>query len=1118
MKSLRPLSVLCLVCVVSPALGQRKEMIYLASSPALSPDGKTVVFSWKGDIWSAPSRGGEARQLTRHPARDLEPRFSPDGKQIAFTSDRHGSQQVYAMPAEGGVPERLTFHTAGYALHEWYPDGEALLVSGSRDHFWRDSRRFFRVSRSERAPERLLFDAHVRAGSLSPDGKRLLFTREGGSWWRKGYRGSRASQIWLYDLQAKEFTKLLDHESGCRSPLWKPNGKGFYYVGAQSGSFNLWEHDLKSGKQRQLTHFEDDSVVDPCLSRDGSTIVFRHLFDFYRFRPRRDKSPKRIELWTDADSERPRTENRALKEATEVAFSDDGLEMAFIAGGDLWVMDTVLREPRQITSTAEQESNAVLSPDGNTLLFVSDSGGQSDIWRARRHAPNKYWWQNETFQLDRITTDTETESRLTFSPDGSKIAFVKGNGDLWIADADGRNAKRLLESFNAPDYDWSPDGKWLVYAVSDSNFNRDIWVMPVDGSAKPYNLSRHPDNEYGPVWSPDGKIVAFTGRRRDTEIDIYYIWLTKGDHEMSKRDRSIREALEKMDKVRKKKETPSVGKDDAETTKTAKDETQAETEPTTPGLTAREVGEKKNEKEKKKEEQKELPKVVIDFDGIHERVKHVSIPDASERGLLWSHDSKKLAFTATIKGESGTYTLEFPDQLEPKLLSEKTGTWPRWIKEGNQIVWLSGGTPGSLSAAGKATSYSFETKQEIDLEARNRAGFILAWRYMRDSYYDGRLNNRDWDAVRRKYEDSAVRAPDGEVFASVVNLMLGELNGSHLGFSPSLDSWKSNDQWREETAHLGLRFAPDYPGPGLKVRDLLPEGPSDREKSHIEAGEVVLSIDGTTVTASMDLTAVLNGPLDRDIDLLVRDSEETTRNVTVRPISYLEARRLLRKKWIEDNRRAVDELSSNTLGYLHIPGMNWPSFQEFEREIYAQGAGKEGLIIDVRNNGGGFTTDHLLTVLCQPSHAITVPRGGSPGYPQDRRVYATWDKPIVVLCNQNSFSNAEIFSHAIKTLKRGQLVGVRTAGGVISTGRRRILDLGTLRMPYRGWFTIGEGEDMELNGAVPHHILWPQPGEIPAGKDVQLQKAIEVLLEEVKATPKPPRPRFRHDTGARQPS
>jgi len=458
------------------------------------------------------------------------------------------------MPAQGGKPEQLTYHTSGYRLEDWYPDGQSLLVSGSRVHFWTGSQRHFRVQRHEHSAEKLVFDAYGGYGTVSPEGKRILFTRESARWWRKGYYGPNASQIWMYDIESKEFTKLLEHERGSRYPLWKSDGSGFYYVGAKSGSFNLWEYNLETGAERQLTQFEDDSVLIPCLSRDGSTIVFRHLFDFYRYHPTANAVPERIDIWNAGDQITPRIERRTQERANEVAFSKDGLEVAFIAGGDLWVMDTELREPRQITDTPEEELEPVFSPDGNFILFVSDQGGQSDIWKAKRADEEKYWWQNEEFKLERLTQDAEVDLRLRFNPEGSRFAFVKGSGDLWTMDTEGKDAKKLLDSWSVPQYDWSPDGKWIVYAIRDSDYNRDIWLISTDGSGEPFNLSKHPDNEFDPVWSPNGKLIAFTGRRVDREVDIFFVWLAKEDNEKTKRDRTIEKALEKMKKVRKKKE------------------------------------------------------------------------------------------------------------------------------------------------------------------------------------------------------------------------------------------------------------------------------------------------------------------------------------------------------------------------------------------------------------------------------------------------------------------------------------------------------------------------------------------------------------------------------------
>jgi tricorn protease len=339
-------------------------------------------------------------------------------------------------------------------------------------------------------------------------------------------------------------------------------------------------------------------------------------------------------------------------------------------------------------------------------------------------------------------------------------------------------------------------------------------------------------------------------------------------------------------------------------------------------------------------------------------------------------------------------------------------------------------------------------------------------------------------------------------------MMLGELNASHLGFSPSLSS-PSGQGWKDVTPHLGIRWDRSHPGPGLRILDIVPGTPADRAVHELEAGGVIAKIDGKNVGPGTNLAILLNGRLDRNITLTVVEGPEKTRDVTLRPIAYTSIHNHLYNKWIRDNLAKVERASDGTLGYLHVRSMNWTSFLTFERELYSAGAGKDGLVIDVRENGGGFTADYLLTALTQPLHAITVGRGGGPGYPQDRKVYASWNKPIVVLCNQNSFSNAEIFAHAIKTLKRGKVVGVRTAGGVISTSHRSIMDLGNLRTPLRGWYVLGTGEDMERNGAVPDVILWPAPGDMPAGRDEQLTKAIEVLSADVRAWKARPRPKLR---------
>jgi tricorn protease len=1147
LRALLPLALALLGLGAFAGPGAARTPIRLAQDPALSPDGRTLVFSWLGDLWTASATGGAARPLTRHPGRDTSPVFSPDGSRLAFLSDRETGPQIFLLPAAGGLPERLTTHSEGYTLDGWYPDGSALLVNAERDfsHYPRSGQRFFRVPLTGPAGDQPIFDDYGRTGDLSPDGRRLLFTREGEQATRKGYRGSQASQIWLYDTTAGSFTQLIAEETSARFPLWRPDGRGFYFTTGRSGSVNLWEYELAGARQTQLTRFTDDPVTSPVVARDGRTIVFRHLFDLYRFEPGSRREPARLDLWTDLETGAAGLERRLLTSVSEVSFSSDGLEVAFIAGGDLWVMDTLLREPRQITRTPETERDPQFAPDGNTIAYISDQDGQSDLWQAARARPEQYWWRNDTFTLTRLTEDSAVEQDLKWSPDGRQLAFIQGNGDLCALDLASRATRRVLPSWNRPDYQWSPDGRWFAAAFYDTDFNRDIWLLRADGTGTPYNLSRHPDNESDPVWSPDGRMIAFTGRRVGEEVDIYYVRLRAEDEGRTRRARTLEKAVDKLAKSRKKapartekKSAPASSKSGR--TATAAEETSDSAAPDRPAGASSAAAARR------------LPEVKIDFDRIHERIHRLSIANSTERDLLWSPDSKKLAFSATVDGRRGTYTVEFPDELRPKLLCAETGSQGRWLENGNQIVWRSGparaagdddeatprpgppaapatpaptptpapapspgsadgSVPASVSDSGRVTRFPFRVAHETDLAAKHRAAFDLAWRTMRDSWYDERLGNRNWDEVRRKYRDAAT-SPDPQNLATVINLMLGELNGSHLGFTLRPASGESAASWSPVTAHLGVRWDHTHAGPGLKVRDVIPDGPAARRGGLLSAGDVVLSIDETAIGPATDLARLLTGPSGREIRLRVANAAGSERDVAIEADRYSAIRALLYPKWVADNRAQVEKQSAGRLGYLHVRAMNQDSFLQFEQDLYAAGVGRDGLIIDVRDNGGGRTADLLLTALTQPAHAIAVPRGGGPGYPQDRKVFATWSKPIVVLCNQNSFSNAEIFAHAIKHLGRGQLVGVTTAGGVVSTGARTIMDLGTLRLPSRGWYRLQDGEDMELSGAVPHHVVWRQPGESAQGRDTQLDKAVEVLGRDVAAAAARPVPKLRKST------
>lgn len=1106
MMPLKTAKTVALVLTIFLISDNSEAAIQLAQQPNLSPDGKTLLFVRGGDIWQVPTRGGQASRVTSDATNESQPIFSPSGDRIAFVSNRTGSNQVYVMPATGGEPKQLTFHSEGYSLQDWYPDGKSLLVLASRDHHWKSASRFFQISASKRGPEELLFNGYGAEGKISPDGKTLLFVREGERWWRKGYLGSRSAQIWTFGLESGKFSKVVDTAAGDRSPVWNKDSQSFFYCsshGAKNGARNLWRCELEKKETMQLTDFEDDLVAMPTISADGKSIVFSKLFDLYSWYPEQANDAAKINIEITETGQKSDTYRRTLTSATDATFSKDGLEIAFISGGDLWVMETELKEPIRITNTAEFESDPIFVEEDNAILFVGWKDGQPDIWKVEREDPSLYWWQSEKFQLTQITDDAAKESDLQLSPNEQDLLFAHGRGDLRVLHMESGKARTLVDSFSSPSFDISPDGKWIVYSGTDNNFNSDIWIAPIDQKSEAVNISRHPDDEYGPKWSPDGSKIAFYGRRAEDEIDIYYVYLTRKDNDIDSRDRRLKKTLEALKKSRSK---PTSSTKPSESVKKS-----SETSPEGEKPDSKSAEKKTSEPEEKPEEKKttevakaktlNLPKVEIDFELIHRRLERLSNANSSERVLGWSPDGSKLIFTGSVKNESGTWYVSFPDGLTPKKITSSSGSIKGWLKSPDRMLWLVNGVPAAQPLSGTGKTYSFTAYQQLSRSERYRAGFDAAWMVMRDAWYDKNYGNHDWDEIRKKYKDAAFRARNMSELGQVITLMLGELNGSHLGFYPSSDlgaSSSSSGQWSISTAHLGVRFDDKHKGPGLKIKDVIAGGPAADTGSLLSVGEIILEIDGTKVKNGMDLTSVLNGRYSRDIELTVKPTgkKESERSVSIRPTSYSRIRSLLYEKWQDDNREMVAKLDKK-IGYLHIQGMNWSSFLEFERELFDVGYGKDGLIIDVRDNGGGSTTDHLLTALTQPEHSITVPRGGGPGYPQSRRVYATWSKPIVVLCNQNSYSNAEIFSHAIKNLGRGRVVGVPTAGGVISTGSATVMDVGRIRVPFRGWYVKSTGEDMELNGAKPNFTVWPKPAEIPNGKDRQLTKAVRVLQEDI---------------------
>ena len=1216
--------------------------LQLPRHPALSPDGSQLAFAHQGDLWVADVATGKAQRITAHDALDARPKWSPDGQWLAFSSNRHGNYDIFIVAAAGGTPQRITWHSDNERLIDWI-DQDRLLIGAQRDRrYSRNANGLWVAYRDGRTPT-ILADWAVMNASLSKDGSQLVYERGHGDPSRRAYRGAASSSLWTYDFGSNTHAELTVFDGNDLAPMLDATADWVYFLsdracpGNEAGrDLGLWKVKRSGGKPSLVYHAGDSSLRNAAIGNSGTTVVAELGAGLVSIDLASGKASA-LPVYGSYDTSTPAMHTRTVNSgASGIALSPDGESIAFVAAGDIYVLrkhEDIERCVRVTTDPAPDYS-PVWIEDGHALLFVSERDGNGEIYRVRTAgtpAPDLKeenggdakqaggapandaddaqeeveitpFWLARNFDFERLTNSAEDEGGLDLSPDGATLAWSVSPGSLVLGDPATCSVTRTITTgFEVPQYDWSPDSAWLVYSQPDNDFNYDIFLAraEVEGfdanepGVEPYNLTRHPDDDTAPRWSPDGRKIGFTSRRMMLdETDAWVVFLRAADNERTKRERleaveAEKKAKEKSAAANKKAaaktpELPPATPEDAllcgtwEGTASGPPPLPAEGMPfvmhallrgdkvvgelasmmfTGPlesaawnaatktlsfsfslpdaGRVSGEVvvdGDKMSgavtageelfpvaasrtssmsgleesaaaefqaaQDQAHADEQKNaVEEVVIDWEDLGQRLVRVTHREGNEDMVGWNSDSNKVYFnagtgtrlTSGTTAESGFFSVDIFEGKDENIESTAVSSFtlydktPFYVKAGKIV-------------GGKKT-YDFSVDYREDRLLVRDAVAHQVWRALDRMFYDPNFHGHDWAASLRKWLPLAMVASSNEDYGEMMNWMLGEMNASHMGYY-GFGSSSAKETDAPRMGLLGVLWDESYPGPGRKVAEVLAGTPAARSISTLRVDDVILSVNGVSYSAGDNWARLMSGLAGQDVVLEVSDSAGDKREVLLRPTSSLSG--ALYRRFEDQARTRVEQASNGRLGYIHIESMSTGPLIDFERLLFDAGHGKEGLVIDVRENGGGWTTDMIMTMLTTRDHAITIPRNGGEGYPQGRRIFAAWEKPVVVLCNENSYSNAEIFSWAIKTLGRGKLVGKQTYGAVISTGGASMLDGSFVRLPFRGWYVRdAKHTNMEHNGCPPDYPVENLPGDFVTGLDRQLEKAIEVGLQQL---------------------
>ena len=1060
-----------------------------------------IVFSYLGDIWTADENGQNVQRLTVNRARDVYGRFSPDGKWIAFSSDRNGNLDVYLIPAGGGQVKQLTHHSADDTVLGWSADSRSVMFSGNRGEDFMPQ--LYLVSTEGGMPTKAGTDMGVMA-SYSPDGQKLAYNQKTQAYWRKYYRGSMQSDIMVMDVAAKKFTQVTDFDGLDSWPMWGRDGY-IYFVSDRDGGglTNIWRVSENGGKADKVTSFKAGDVRWPAISADGRVIMFEHDFGIWKL----DVASKRatpITLNIEAETQENLSEVQSFaSQADDYDLAPSSRRIAFSIHGEIFTAPVDEGDLKQLTEGPARDRNVSYSPDGKWLAYVSDQSGREELYVVAA---------DDSAPAQKVTDIDALKLRFNWSPDSKEIAFAASDDKLRKLTVATKQVVELDTSrygaFSAPV--WSPDGKWIAYSKPDISRTSDIYLIASSGAEKEaHRVTFDSNNDGNPRFGPDGRklffqrVEATAGGNVPNSVQIYSMWL-----ERQERDPDDPEEREAAGETQGPPAQPAGEGAEGGTPTAPRARPQANRPPR---------------------------EIKVDWDGLKRRTRQITRMPFPILNFAITPDSRTLVFVTTEPAGQANIPVIYSIQEDGRRLARITAGQPpnegggggpgggggfgggvsnlNISRDGRTLffrerdgVWSvpisAGGGPGAGSGAtaagagaggaGGRRRINFNVRVRIDRPAEWAEMFDDGWRTMKYRFYDPKMHGMDWDAMRAKYRPLVEFVGDRQELLNIINEMIGELNASHTGAAPPP---RGPGAGGVSTGHLGMELEPDQAAGRYRVAYVYEDGPADKDWVRVKAGDYLLAIDGKQVKAGDEYWQLLNTRLNRKVTVTFnsKPADDGAWNTRIEAINTGAYSQLRYERWVRDRRKKVDELSGGRIGYIHIQAMNQPSLRKFEKEI-REFRNKEALVIDQRWNGGGNIEQELLAILVQRQYQVWQPRGTEPA----GRPFAAFFGPKIVLQNWRSASNAEMFPAGFRALGLGKVVGTPTPGAVIGTGSYSLIDGSTVRTPGVGVFLAdAKRTNMENNGVQPDMLVDNKPEDVLAGRDRQLEVAVEELMKQL---------------------